>query len=396
MLKTLFLKLKKFVIQNIARLLPIKQDCIFFESFPELDGSPRMIYNELKKRGYEKKYKFIWLVNKDYDSHDIQSMPCFGHLTIKEKILKEIRLCHAKIIIDSNRPIAKRNPKTFRLYTRHGGPLKRVQSYTKKLGEVDFVLATSEETRSLDFIDYQNSSCKSINQVVPLGFPANDELFNKDDLKSTDFFKRHLDDDSSSFDKIIGWLPTIRQHKVGKRVDSTKIYPFGMPLVYSKKDLDRLNCFLNQKNILLAVQLHHAQAANFSRERFSNIVLISEEIKREMNISFASLLKSFDALITDYSSVYYEYLLLNRPIALSIDDIEEYTTKTELYVDYFDWIKGDYLKNIDDLITFVKNVSLGIDSKKQEREYVLHRVHAHVDDQSTKRVVDFLINNTAL
>ena len=39
------------------------------------------------------------------------------------------------------------------------------------------------------------------------------------------------------------------------------------------------------------------------------------------------LLRNADALITDYSSAYFDYMLLNRPIAFTVEDIEEYRKK---------------------------------------------------------------------
>ena len=44
---------------NLAK----KRNIILFESFPELDGSPWMIYQELKRRDFEKKYKLVWAVD---------------------------------------------------------------------------------------------------------------------------------------------------------------------------------------------------------------------------------------------------------------------------------------------------------------------------------------------
>ena len=142
--------------------------------------------------------------------------------------------------------------------------------------------------------------------------------------------------------------------------------------------------------------MHHAQAKNFPKIHFSNIILISQDLKYEMNVSTANLMQSFDAMITDYSAAYHEYTLLNRPIALTIDDFEEYSSKTGFVFDYFDWIKGVYLKNSTDLIHFIEDISNGIDSAKNEREKAIHRIHKHVDNQSTKRVLYFLIDKANL
>ena len=115
-----------------------------------------------------------------------------------------------------------------------------------------------------------------------------------------------------------------------------------------------------------------------------------------MDVSTANLMQSFDAMITDYSAAYHEYILLDRPIALTIDDFNEYSSKTGFVFDYFDWIKGVYLKDSSDLIRFIKEVSDGVDSAKKERESAMHRIHKYIDNQSTTRVLDFLIKKAGL
>ncbi len=142
--------------------------------------------------------------------------------------------------------------------------------------------------------------------------------------------------------------------------------------------------------------MHHAQMANFAKRSFSNIVLVDPKLKYEMNVSTANILQSFDALITDYSAAYYEYAMLDRPVALAIDDFEEYSSKTGFLFDYFEWIKGVYLKTIFDLTHFIEDVANGVDSAKAEREMAARRIHKYIDNQSTKRVVDFLVEKAKL
>ena len=180
------------------------------------------------------------------------------------------------------------------------------------------------------------------------------------------------------------------------RVDSEEVFPFGIPLVKTEENLDQLNGLLKEKNILLAIQMHHAQMANFSKKSYSNIILIKQELKYEMNVSTANLMQSFDALITDYSAAYHEYIMLDRPVALTIDDYDSYVSKTGFLFDYFEWIKGVYLKTISDLILFIEDVAAGVDSAKAERKIAAGRIHKYIDNKSTQRVVDFIVENVDL
>ncbi len=364
---------------------------------PELGGSPWMICQEMKRRGYDKTYKLIWFVEKGFKTDLVATCNAFGKLTFLEKIRKAMLTAQAKLIIDSNRAIRKINKKTIRVYTRHGGALKYVPSYIHNLGQMDYMLALSPEMQRIQFQELGGHSVDSVEQILSLGFPANDQIFEKVDLFSNGFYPRHLENNRQRFSQIIGWLPTYRQHRLWRlQDDKSSSFFFGVPLIQSEEELRRLNQFLAEKNILLAIQIHHAQASNFAKLKLSNIILLSQKIKYELNVSLMTLMQSFDAMITDYSSAYYEYLLLNRPVALTIDDFEEYSSKVDFCMDYFDWIKGVYLKTAKDLTKFIDEVSNNIDSAKLERESSLHRIHKYIDNRSTQRVVDFLVEKAKL
>lgn len=376
----------------------IVKEIILFESYPELDGSPWMIYQEMKHRGLDKKYKLVWAVGKDFKAPaGIRTVPFFGSLSRLQRWRRSWYNAKAKLIVDSNRPIFKKNPETVRLYTRHGGPLKKCPDYMHSLGKMDYMLTLSPAMQEVDFVDCKDYCVDKMENIVPLGFPANDRLFEEKDLFANGFYPALCSvQPQNRFAKIIGWLPTFRQHRIGGRIDSEKVYPFGVPLVQTEEDLQQLNQFLNEKNVLLVIQMHHAQAANFSKRTFSNIVLMDQNLKYEMNVSTANLMHSFDALISDYSAAYHEFVMLDRPVALAIDDFEEYSSRTGFVFDYFEWIKGVFLKTVPDLLHFVEDVANGVDSAKMEREMAARRIHKYIDNQSTKRVVDFLVEKAKL
>ena len=374
--------LKKFVNRNV----------ILFESVPELSGSPWMIYKELLRRGYGEKYKLIWCVDSSFDTpRNVSCVPFFGEKKLFQLIKTLLYRISARAIVENNRSIEKRNDLTFRLHAQHGAPLKRCFSYTYSIGKPDAILSLSEKTVQLE----QKIFPSAKDNLVVLGYPSNDQLFEKKDLYDNGFWYS-LNKNKNRYYKVVGWLPTFRQHRKTSSTDSQLVFPYGVPLLKSLEELDALNVFLKNKNILLAIQMHHAQAQNFPIRTYSNIVIIPPELKRQLNVSTANLMQSFDALITDYSGAYHEYLLLNRPIALSIDDYEEYSKNPGFSLDYFDWIKGVYLKNTSDLINFIEDVSNGVDSAKFERESSMRRFHKYVDNQSTKRVVDFLVKQAKL
>ena len=108
------------------------------------------------------------------------------------------------------------------------------------------------------------------------------------------------------------------------------------------------------------------------------------------------MMQGFDALVTDYSAAYYEFVLLDRPIAITLDDYESFSRNPGFALDFFDWIKGEYLRTPADLEQFVENVAQGRDVAREERRISMRRMHNYLDNQSTKRVTDLLCAEAGL
>jgi CDP-glycerol glycerophosphotransferase (TagB/SpsB family) len=103
-----------------------------------------------------------------------------------------------------------------------------------------------------------------------------------------------------------------------------------------------------------------------------------------------------DALITDYSAAYYEYLMLNRPIGLIVEDLVEYNKLAGFYIPYLDIIKGEYMMNLRQLESFVQRIGQGLDIGYSARANSIERIHQYVDNHSTDRVIDWLLRRHLL
>ena len=384
-----------YILSFFANLIH-KKKFIIFESYPDFSGSPKMICKELQKRGFNSKYTFIWAVDKSQKEHfsTYKTIPFFGSLNFFERQRKNFIIMQATLIVDSNRPILKTNPKTARIWTDHGGGPKQCTDYRKNLGQVNWYLALSDIMKIIHFEIIKPNVVSCIDQVLELGFPANDALFEKVNLQV--FWEKSLEKQNVSFQKIIGWMPTFRPYHAEFQIAP---FPFGVPILKTQDEFIKLNRFLAEQNILLAIQIHHAQKRNKDYNTIkglSNIVFISQEIKDKLKITNANLMNQYDALITDYSAAYNEFILLDRPTAITLDDYDEYAEKIGFYVNFIEYAKGYHIYNTNDLLNFISEVAQGIDSKRQERLKSLHTIHKYTDNQSTKRVVDFLIKNVKL
>lgn len=352
-----------------------------------------MIYDELVRRGLDKRYRLVWAVNAAFKAPPgFECLPFFGKTGPVAKIRAEIARAQAKAIVDSNLYVHKLKKNTYRLHTQHGGVFKLCRWYMSQMGEVDCCLTLSENLLEAEKRAFSGHPPR----FVHLGFPNNDALFDPVDLYALGFWKK-VTGQKKRYAKIIGWMPTFRQHRLDAAPNpGTTVFPFGVPLLRSQNEFKHLNALLNRENILLAIQMHPAQANNFIRENFSNIVLIDPSLKRELDISNPCMMQGFDALITDYSAAYHEFVMLDRPMAISLDDYETYSKNPGFALDFFEWIKGEYLKTTADLEQFVENVARGRDVAREERRASMLKMHNYLDNQSTKRVTDLLCAEAGL
>ena len=359
---------------------------ILFESYPDFNGSALAVYEELVRRDYDKKYDLVWAVYSDFNlKTDYKTVKFFNcNSQEKQNIIRR-----TKCIIDSNRYIPKFSQNVYRLHVRHGCCLKNSVGYCRSVGPLDAILTTSDEMLKLD----QKIWPEAIkNKFAVLGMPGTDELFHPKDISD---LVKELTGTETKFNKILAWLPTFRDHRFSHFGKNR--FPFGLPAIHNLDEYNKINETLKKNNDLLIIQMHHAQAKNYQQlPKCSNIVFVNESIKNKYHLSTMDILGNSDALITDYSAAYHEYVILNRPIALCIEDLVAYSKVQGFFCNYLDWIKGDYVMDNADLCKWIEDTSNGKDNSKLERELSLNKIHKYKDDKATERVVNYLLEKAKL
>lgn len=107
---------------------------------------------------------------------------------------------------------------------------------------------------------------------------------------------------------------------------------------------------------------------------------------REIN----DLLLISDVLVTDYSSVVFEYSLLRKKTIFFVPDLEEYTASRDFYVDYQEFVPGPIVRNTEELVSeIVKADDFDSESLNDFLDYYFD----DLDGQASKRFVDALENN---
>lgn len=373
------IKLIKNIAKYILNKLPMS-NIIVFESNPEFACNTYPVYKELERRGFQKKYKFIWLVEdkRKYKATKELSFMNYVPKNLWETIQRIYVLKKSRALIYSNRFLGKHSERQLSLSLSHGTVLKKTGTYQIH-NLCDYCVS---QTAELDHIMAEELDVDR-EKIVVLGSPRTDALNEKNNcLRDMGFDK---------YDKCILWMPTFRKHNISQKVDG-EISGLGIPLIYDEEQLSGLNEYLNNKNILLIIKVHPAQDMSVIKvAQKSNIRLLSDSEINAFGYSLYSFMGQVDAYISDYSSVYYDFLLTLKPIGLVIDDLDVYIeNRGIIFEDYKANIKGYYIENLKDLYKYVEEISEGIDSAKDIREKARQRFCSYTDFNSTKRVCDFV------
>ena len=361
--------------------------CIIFESYPDFSDNSRPVFNELVRLGYGKKYMLIWIVS--YNSYAIlkNGKPYYWRRGDYSKLehrmynysidkgIKAVVLCNRLVFL----PFISKFGKSF--YLTHGTPLKDTSGYYTLPDEIDYCIASSQQAKELIARSFNFNS----NKIFVLGYPRNDEL--------TRSQRKSLPIDGV-FKKTIIWYPTFKQHKNGIKTGSKT----ALPLLSESFAAQKINAFLTNNNCLLIIKPHFVQDSRYIVDQgLSNIFFIDDQFYTRNNITAYQFIAQCDALLTDYSSVYCDYLLCDKPIGLIWEDIEEYRINPGLCREFEELCSGaTKIYNVNDMLEFIQNVIDEKDLFKEERHKARDLLNISEDGNNTNRVVNFIIKEAGL
>jgi CDP-glycerol glycerophosphotransferase (TagB/SpsB family) len=134
----------------------------------------------------------------------------------------------------------------------------------------------------------------------------------------------------------------------------------------SPLDFEKLNSFCKEQSIIFIVKMHPFELLGLfdtiSEIKLSNIIFY------KAGCDIYPLLKSSDMLITDYSSIYFDYLLADKPIVYFVYDMAEYiASRGEFMLDFDEFTAGDRADTLEKLFEMITK-NLSTDSYKSKRE----------------------------
>ncbi len=275
----------------------------------------------------------------------------------------------------------KPSKKQVVINTTHGSPLKKIGNYLddRDYNFFTYVLAASDFFAP---IIQKSFGCRE-EQVKVCGHPRNDAMFVQNDaLKQLGF--------EEEYDKVILWMPTFRQSDFLGQDDIEAADGTGLPILSDRKDMERVNERLKGKNCLMIAKIHPAQDLSLiDTQSFSNIKIVTNARMQATQCNLYELLSHADALITDYSSVYFDYLLLDRPIGFTVDDIGEYMKNRGFVVDDpYELMPGAFINTPEQFLGFVDDLLNGKDDYKEKRQKVNGLVNKFEGGRDCERVLE--------
>lgn len=367
----------KNAVRGVLQKLPLPtKNIILFESTPAFSDNTKAVFDELLRRGWNQTYEFVWVVSEPVENFSDVNLPNVRFVARSDAEQLKALTFSAKMQISCNEVFVKHTRRQFTMYLAHGCALKDVRGKYNLPASTDCALTLSPY---IGQYDAQNLGYPA-EKMLPLGYPRNDELFGEP-LDLNPIFP------NADFQKAIYWMPTYRQHKNGSVHSNV-----SMPILYNEEIARKVNDCAAKNGVLLIIKPHFVQdVSKIKSMDLSHLKFIDNDFLVENGISNYGLLRSADAMLSDYSSVYYDYLLTDKPIGLCWDDFEEYSAREGFLLDPQDILAGGVkIYTPEDLCAFVESVAKGEDALRTERRAIRDRVHAHADNGSAARVADFL------
>lgn len=372
---------------QMIRLLPVRKGTVVFESHlgKQYSDSPRAIYEELRRRGVP--IKAIW----SYAGHRPTGFPDDVELVRRWSWPYLRALAQAEFWIDNQGFPLKlgKRPETTYIQTWHGSALKRMgfdepryrvmpeneqQAYQKAIDRFDhFVVRGAHDERTL-----ARAYRLPEEKLLRTGYPRNDALVRARGAAELDPAARELAErlDIRRDRPVVLYAPTFRAQENGK------VRQFEFPF-----DVEEFADRFGDRFTLL-IRTHYLNNVSLPPSVAGRVVNVSDE----PDITPVLLLS--DALITDYSSVMFDYSLLQRPMVFYTYDWEEYVENSRgTYFDLSEQAPGPLVRTAEELFDVLSDLD-GIASGYEGRLKEFMTQYGEYDrGDAAARIVDRFFGN---
>lgn len=336
-----------------------------------------------------------------YDLEHKKNLSRYVLIDINEKIKGKSRLISiltsayyynkAKILLYTHggrRVRLKKNQVVIELW--HGFPLKGMnymdlKDYTSgfKSFYSNYIISSSKLYNTF----FNACMREDVSKFKVIGFPRNDYLFNTNGRRNLEL----LFNEKFRHKYVFLYMPTYRK-SVNRTDDGKKIVDniFNFPDFNWKL----MNDFLKKNDILLLLKLHPFEEQFYIKtlidEITSNVRLVNQTLLSDFKMDLYKIVNSSNLLITDYSSIYFDYLLLDKPILFTPSDLDQYSVSRGLLIeDYNFWTPGPKVNTMEDFLKY-SMILVTEDGYSTQRKQLCNEIHRYKDSNSTKRLIEFI------
>lgn len=362
----------RYLYYNYFTKKPVLKNTILFESFfgKSYSDSPKYIYEYILKH-YPGQYNCVWSV----DNMGVK-VPYGAKRVKRYSIAYMYYLARAKYqVFNVRQPLGyRKNEETVFLECWHGTPLKRLVFDQEEVVSADPKYKSRFYKHVLDW-DYlispnpfstekfQSAFRIEKEHIVTCGYPRNDILYTKNNEQEIARLKEKMGIPKDK--KVILYAPTWRDDDY---VESGK-YNFKLQL-----DLQEMKERLSDEYVVV-LRMHYYIASNMDISDFKGFAYDESSYNDITELYLIS-----DILITDYSSVFFDYGNLKRPVLFFTYDLEKYRDMLRgFYLDIEQDVPGPLLYTSDEVIDAIERIE-EINAQYKERYDSFYERFCSVDD----------------
>lgn len=330
---TFLLKFLRFIVRP-------DDNVILFSSFGgrKFDDSPRDIYKQMITDERYNDFKLVWAFQEPnkFENNKLNAIKTDGLKYYITALKARVWVTNSSI----ERGLSFKGKKTLYFDTWHGTPLKKMGSdaseNNKSFGSignwlVDVFTAQGEYEAKI----FSNAFNIPLDNFAIIGLPRNDQLANYS-ISERNKIRANLgiDDDI----KVILYAPTFREY-----TQSSSGIRLELPIDFTKWE-DRL------KNKFLILFRAHYEVAKIMHIEESEFIHDVSNYPVLNDLMIAS-----DILISDYSSIFFDYSIMDKPMLHFCYDYDLYEKERGMYFDIREWLPG--AENEDDLLDLLVNLN---------------------------------------
>lgn len=220
------------------------------------------------------------------------------------------------------------------------------------------------------------------NKYVSLGMCRNDGLLDNDDY--SDLRECILKDVPYKVKKIILYTPTHRDHFENGIGIAQTILGFDI-------NMDLFDSYMQSNNMFIICKLHPKLHPDKLNKDLPSSIRVH---KSNQDYGLAELMRISDALITDYTSGYFDYLLLDKPVIFNFFDFKEFNeTRGMMFEPIESILAGDVITDESSLKEALNNIDDNSKRYKEKRKVLRDLFFSYQDANNCKRVFDYFFNN---